>query len=105
MITALYVFLSVVALALGLFIIVRPIFSYIVKYAEASQNPRIKGNLFAFTLLLLFISAWSTALLGVDAIFGAFLFGLIVPVSIKCMKTEFIILYRDEYIRVHCRQL
>lgn len=39
----------------------------------------IRGNLFAFTLILVFLCAWTTALLGVHAIFGAFLFGLIVP--------------------------
>lgn len=37
------------------------------------------ANLFAFILICVFLSAWTTQVLGVHYIFGAFLFGLIVP--------------------------
>eukprot|EP01041_Mallomonas_annulata_P014007 gene14007-29828_t len=79
LITALYVFLCVICFASGLFIIINPIFSALVTYVEASDNRLLKSNLFAFTICIMFLSAWTTALLGVHAIFGAFLFGLIVP--------------------------
>eukprot|EP01035_Chromulina_nebulosa_P023072 gene23072-29896_t len=52
-----YVFLCVLAMAVGLFVIVRPIFKVLVVYFESFNNK-------AFRL---------------DGIFGAFLFGLIVP--------------------------
>ena len=74
-----YVFLTVAAFALGLILIIRPIFEYIVEYVEKMHNPTMNNNLFAFTMCILFMCAWTTALLGVHAIFGAFLFGLIVP--------------------------
>lgn len=43
------------------------------------HDPKMDNNLFALTLILVFLSAWTTQLLGVHAIFGSFLFGLIVP--------------------------
>lgn len=74
-----YVFLTVAAFALGLIVIIRPIFEYVVEYVEKMHNPTMNNNLFAFTICIMFMCAWTTALLGVHAIFGAFLFGLIVP--------------------------
>ena len=82
MIVALYVFLCTILFALGLFILVRPVFCKIVRYIEASEYAVLKSSLFSFTICMVFLSSWVTALLGVDAIFGAFLFGLIVPVKI-----------------------
>jgi len=90
MATAGYVFLSVIAMALGLFTIIRIPFEHLVMYVEQEiQKARDEGrnmpanimgsNLFAFTIVLVFMCAWTSALLGVHAIFGAFLFGLIVP--------------------------
>eukprot|EP00981_Chlorochromonas_danica_P002953 scaffold601_cov170-Ochromonas_danica.AAC.14 len=77
--TAGYVFLTVVGFALTLFIVIRPIFERIVVYVESLHRADMHSNLFVLTLCLLFMCAWTTALLGVHAIFGAFLFGLIVP--------------------------
>jgi len=85
-----YVFLSVLAVALGLFFLIRPIFVWLVTTVERwavearrngddSKASAMRGNLFAFTLVLVFMCAWTTNLLGVHAIFGSFLFGLIVP--------------------------
>lgn len=77
--TAGYIFLTVVGFALTLFLVVKPIFERIVNYIEGLQRADMQSNLFVFTLCVLFMCAWTTALLGVHAIFGAFLFGLIVP--------------------------
>lgn len=73
------VFLSVVALALGLFFIIRPILHFIVYRVEAWHSHYFNATLFAFVLCLLFMCSWTTTLLGVHSIFGAFLFGLIIP--------------------------
>eukprot|EP01034_Spumella_vulgaris_P021429 gene21429-27459_t len=77
--TAGYVFLSVCAFAVGLVFVVRPIFAQIVIYVERKHSSVMNNHLFALTLCLLFLCAWITALVGVHAIFGAFMFGMIVP--------------------------
>ena len=74
-----YIFLSVLAFALGLLFLIRPLFEIIVTEVESWNSKAWKNHLFAFTLILCFLCAWITALLGVHAIFGSFLFGLIVP--------------------------
>lgn len=79
MATAGYIFLCVVGFALCLFFVIKPLFEELVTYVEAMHRPDMHQNLFVLTLVILFMSAWTTALLGVHAIFGAFLFGLIVP--------------------------
>jgi Kef-type K+ transport system membrane component KefB len=79
MATAGYVFLCVCTFALGLFFVVRPAFTWLVLRFDNSEDPSMRGNLFAFTLIIMFLCAWTTDLLGVHSIFGAFLFGLIVP--------------------------
>ena len=86
LLVACWVFLSVVCFGLGLFFVIRPPLEMIVEYIEKwAQNLKIENklaaarglqnNLFAFTICLMFMAAWTTALLGVHAIFGAFLFG------------------------------
>lgn len=72
-------FACVVAFAAGLFTIVRVILEKIVTSVEAFNTPLMDANLFAFILICVFLSAWTTQVLGVHYIFGAFLFGLIVP--------------------------
>eukprot|EP01038_Epipyxis_sp_PR26KG_P007886 gene7886-10702_t len=74
-----YVFGCMIAFSLGLFIVIRPIFEFVVYKIEALHSPAMSSNLFALTLMLVFMCSWTTALLGVHSIFGAFLFGLIVP--------------------------
>ena len=39
----------------------------------------MRNHMFSLTLIFVFLSSWTTALLGLDAIFGSFLFGLIIP--------------------------
>lgn len=78
MLTAFYVFLSVAAVALGLFLIVRPVFSYAVTAIEQwAAAQKMQGNhtaanmvhdyLFAFAVCLVLMTAFTTALLGVHA--------------------------------------
>ena len=78
-----YVFLCVVCFALGLFYIIRPPFHWLVREVESWNQPVWNRNLFALTLCMVFLCAFTTALLGVHAIFGGFLFGLIVPKNTK----------------------
>lgn len=74
-----YVFATVVAFALFLIFAVRPVFGVLVEYVEAKQSEWWNSNLFCLTVMMLFMCAWTTSLLGVHAIFGAFLFGLTIP--------------------------
>lgn len=79
MITAFYVFLSVLALACILFFVFAPFYKWLVATIESWNSTLWNSNLFALTLCLLFLLSWTTTLLGVHSIFGAFLFGLIIP--------------------------
>lgn len=74
-----YVFLCVVALACGMFFILREPWRRIVAYIESFESAEMNSNLFAITIAILFVCAWTTDLIGVHWIFGAFLFGLIMP--------------------------
>ena len=49
------------------------------KLRKAEYQARISFHLFTWTLLLALLSGWFTSLLGIDAIVGFFLFGIIVP--------------------------
>jgi Kef-type K+ transport system membrane component KefB len=44
-----------------------------------SMRPRLSDGLFSILMILLFISCLTTRLLGVHALFGAFLFGVVLP--------------------------
>lgn len=74
-----YVFSCVAGFAILLFAVVRPLLEALVSYVEAQNNEAMSSNLFSFTLCMVFICAFTTAVLGVDAIFGSFIFGLIIP--------------------------
>jgi Kef-type K+ transport system membrane component KefB len=54
------VFLCVVAYALGLFFLVRPVLIRLVRWVEEKRRPALNGHLFAFTICLVFLSAWTT---------------------------------------------
>ncbi|GMV40128.1 MAG: hypothetical protein AMXMBFR64_18440 [Myxococcales bacterium] len=47
--------------------------------ARMGERETISANAIAAVLVLLFLSAWSTELIGIHALFGAFLFGAILP--------------------------
>lgn len=74
-----YVFGCVAAFALGMYVLFRPIFGDFVTYVETLNSSRHRSNLFALTLIICFLCSWTTALLGLDGIFGAFIFGLVIP--------------------------
>ena len=80
-----WVFLSVMAYAVGLFTVVAPAFHAFVKWAESFNTKFADGNLFALMMMMVFLSAWTTQALGTDGIFGGFLMGLIVPVSCRAV--------------------
>ncbi|KAG8671915.1 hypothetical protein FPOAC2_05275 [Fusarium poae] len=76
--TALYVFLTAVAWVLFLVYAVRPVFLWVLRRTDSIQNGPSQG-ITTLTLLLVLASSWFTAAIGVHAIFGAFLIGLICP--------------------------
>jgi Kef-type K+ transport system membrane component KefB len=84
--TAGYVFGVVVGIAVFILLMIRPLFEKIVRHLEAYKSPIIRSNLFTFTLLVLFMAAWTTSLIGLDVIFGAFIFGLAVPRDTQLFK-------------------
>ncbi|KAJ3577535.1 hypothetical protein NPX13_g3033 [Xylaria arbuscula] len=76
--TALYVLLVTVGWLLFLVFAVRPVFHWALRRTGSIQNGPTQGMI-AVTLLLVLISSWFTSIIGVHAIFGAFLVGLICP--------------------------
>eukprot|EP00842_Homolaphlyctis_polyrhiza_P003499 jgi/Hompol1/414/HPOL_002987-RA len=76
-ITALYVFLAVIAWATFLWFAVRPVLLYVVKQSESRETASQQAVLAVFVSIC--ISAWFTQAVGVHSIFGAFLVGIITP--------------------------
>ncbi|CAD6914932.1 unnamed protein product [Tilletia laevis] len=76
--TALYILLTTVAWALFLFIAIRPVFIWLAKRTGSLENGPTQ-TMTTITILLVLVSAWMTDIIGVHAIFGAFLVGLMVP--------------------------
>lgn len=73
---------SILTFCLLLFLVIRPIFTWIVISVERSpQAWKWKNTLFALTLVLLMICAWCTEFIGVHPILGSFLCGVAIPVS------------------------
>lgn len=71
-INALYIFLLVILYALIMLFIMRPLWYKVVTLYS-------KITLIPLTFIFIFLSSWITNSIGVHAIFGAFLFGLIMP--------------------------
>ncbi|KAE8223640.1 hypothetical protein CF319_g3353 [Tilletia indica] len=76
--TALYILLTTVAWALFLFLAIRPVFVWLAKRTGSLENGPTQ-TMTTITILLVLVSAWMTDIIGVHAIFGAFLVGLMVP--------------------------
>lgn len=76
-ITPLYVVLLSIAWILVLVFIVRPMFNYLIRITKSQDEP--SQTMMAFTLVVVLISGFITDIIGVHAIFGAFLVGLIIP--------------------------
>ena len=62
--TAGFVFLSVVAFAVVLIVAFRPLWWQLVTYVENQNSPSMSNGLFCLTLILVFLCAWTTALIG-----------------------------------------
>ncbi|KAI1314801.1 K(+)/H(+) antiporter [Mortierella claussenii] len=76
-ITPLFVVLLSVAWILVLVFLIRPILTYLIRITKSQDEP--SQIMMAFTLTLVLISGFITDIIGVHAIFGAFLVGLIIP--------------------------
>lgn len=57
--------------------VVRPLVERLA--ARSANKEGLSQNLVAMTLLLLLLSSWTTELIGIHALFGAFIFGAVVP--------------------------
>ncbi|KAK9466880.1 Sodium/hydrogen exchanger family-domain-containing protein [Lipomyces arxii] len=77
-IVALYVFLVSVGWILFLIFAIKPLFRYAAQRTGSLENGPTQ-LMMVFTLLLVLISAFFTDMIGVHAIFGGFLAGLVVP--------------------------
>jgi len=75
---ALWALLSCTGWVLFLVYAVRPPFMWILRRTGSLQNGPTQGMV-ALTLLMVLFSAWFTNIIGIHAIFGAFLVGLICP--------------------------
>lgn len=77
-VVAVYILLCTAGWALILFYAIRPVFIWLARRTGSlDQGPT--QLMITVTLLLVLLSAWVTDILGVHAIFGAFLVGLMVP--------------------------
>ena len=76
--TALYVFLACVGYVLFLVYLVRPAFLWILR-RDGSIDNGPSQSMVTLTLLMVLASAFFTNIIGVHAIFGGFLIGLICP--------------------------
>ncbi|KAI1498776.1 K+ homeostasis protein Kha1 [Biscogniauxia marginata] len=75
---ALWVLLVAIGWVLFLVFAVRPAFHWVLRKTGSIQNGPSQGMI-ALTLLLVLTSSWFTSIIGVHAIFGAFIVGLICP--------------------------
>jgi len=66
-----------VAYTLGMLLLVRPFLARVA--ARGTGREGLTQNVVAVTFVLLFLSAWATELIGIHALFGAFLMGAIIP--------------------------
>ncbi|OAQ28280.1 hypothetical protein K457DRAFT_20223 [Linnemannia elongata AG-77] len=76
-ITPLYVVLLSIAWILILVFLFRPLFKYMIKKTKSEDEP--SQTMMAFTMVVVLASAFVTDIIGVHAIFGSFLVGLIIP--------------------------
>ena len=76
--TALWVFLTCTGFVLFVVFAARPVFLSILRRTGSLHNGPTPGVM-TLTLLMVFISAWFTNIIGVHSIFGGFLVGLICP--------------------------
>ncbi len=73
---SLYTLLATVAYMLGMVFIIRPMMN---KLAKAQQNSFVKQSTVAIIFIVMLLSSLCTELIGVHALFGAFMAGVIMP--------------------------
>ncbi|KAF9424691.1 K(+)/H(+) antiporter, partial [Podila epigama] len=76
-ITPLYVVLLSIGWILILVFAIRPMFNFMIRRTKSEDEP--SQTMMAFTMAVVLISAFVTDIIGVHAIFGSFLVGLIIP--------------------------
>ncbi len=81
---AIYVILFAAAFVLFMFFVVRPFFRIIGNLYHNKEV--VNKTIVAFMLLFLVASAYMTELLGIHALFGAFLAGVVMPEHVKFRK-------------------
>ncbi|CAL1700243.1 unnamed protein product [Somion occarium] len=77
--TALWVLLTAVGYVIFLLLPVRWGFHWLARWTGSLENGQPTAMMMTVTLLLVFISAFFTDIIGIHAIFGGFLAGLIIP--------------------------
>ena len=76
--TALWILLVAVGYCLFLAFAIRPAFVWVLRRTKSLENGPTQGVV-ALTILLVLVSAFFTQIIGIHAIFGAFMIGLICP--------------------------
>ncbi|KAJ1553678.1 K(+)/H(+) antiporter [Cladochytrium tenue] len=74
---ALYVFLVIAAFAVLLWFTLRPFYRFML--ARAQSDPEYENTLLFLTYVLVLLAGWFTEMIGVQAIFGSFLVGAVIP--------------------------
>jgi Kef-type K+ transport system membrane component KefB len=74
--TALYTLLALLGYVLLMLIVVRPVTALLVR---TSHRKKMQHEALVLVLMLLFASAWTTEAIGIHAIFGGFVMGIVVP--------------------------
>lgn len=99
--------LTSIGWTLLLWFVGRPVLKYLSRKTRSGGEGGPSQTMTAFTLFLVLTSAWLTDRIGVHAIFGAFLVGLVVPKEIRGPLTEKIedlvtILFLPLYFALSC---
>jgi Kef-type K+ transport system membrane component KefB len=74
--TALYTLLALLGYVLVMLVVVRPVTALLVR---TSHRKKMQHEALVLVLMLLFASAWTTEAIGIHAIFGGFVMGIVVP--------------------------
>lgn len=78
--SALYTFLAILGYTIFLLAAIRPLLAWVVQRTVLNRKSAFVTQAFVtFIFVFIFLSAWFTEIIGVHAIFGAFLVGLIMP--------------------------
>jgi Kef-type K+ transport system membrane component KefB len=72
-----WMFLVLIAHVLVILFVVKPLYTQLSEYMN--KRPVWRSSLFAYTAVLIFVSAFFTEAVGVHAVFGGFLMGLAIP--------------------------